>query len=123
MLPPIMVWVRWRNEARCLLNLRQINAAVVSQAIANRHPPGEKVDLSEVILCLPRMKLPKCPSGGKYLVGAIGEVPSCSYHVGLEAQVAEPGTTDKLLVVDSERATTNTHTDGGTNGQPVAPNP
>ena len=55
-----------------------IDGAKDQFAIENRLPEGTVVDPKQVIPYLKGNAMPKCPSGGIYSIGKVGEDPSCS---------------------------------------------
>jgi hypothetical protein len=70
-----------RNQ--CINNLRQIDAAKNQWALELNKPNGAvptEQDISPYIKLDANGNIPKCPSGGIYTIGAIGEAPSCSVH-------------------------------------------
>jgi outer membrane lipoprotein-sorting protein len=65
----------------CINNLRQIDAAKNQWALENRKTSGTPVteaDIKPYIKLDANGNLPKCPSGGKYTIGKVGETPTCS---------------------------------------------
>ncbi len=70
---------RWRNA--CINNLRQIDAAKNQFALENKKTNGDAVteaDIKPYIKLDANGNLPKCPAGGKYVIGKVGENPTCS---------------------------------------------
>jgi outer membrane lipoprotein-sorting protein len=70
---------RWRNA--CINNLRQIDAAKNQFALENKKTNGDPVteaDIKPYIKLDADGNLPKCPAGGKYTLGKVGETPTCS---------------------------------------------
>ena len=69
----------WRNA--CINNLRQIDAAKNEWALEKNKAKGTAVTEADI---KPYLKpdasgnLPKCPAGGKYTIGNVGELPVCS---------------------------------------------
>lgn len=66
---------------RCINILRQIVAAKNEWALENGKTNGTVVteeDLKPYIKLNAKREFPKCPSGGKYILGRIGELPTCS---------------------------------------------
>ena len=68
--------IRWRNA--CINNLRQIDAAKNQFALENKKTNGDLVTEADIKAYLPGGVLPKCPAGGKYTIGKVGENPTCS---------------------------------------------
>jgi ABC-type transport system involved in multi-copper enzyme maturation permease subunit len=61
----------------CLNNLRQIDAAKQEWALENGKTNGV-VTANQLTNYLYDGIMPKCPSGGEYTIGKIGEPPTCS---------------------------------------------
>ena len=65
----------------CINNLRQIDGAKNEWALENNKTNGTPVTEADI---KPYLKLgadgnfPKCPAGGTYTIGRVGEVPTCS---------------------------------------------
>ena len=77
-------FVRARDTAMqntCINNLRQIEGAKNAWAFENGKTNGTPVTEADI---KPYLKLgaggnfPKCPAGGTYTIGRVGEVPTCS---------------------------------------------
>ncbi|HXR04250.1 MAG TPA: hypothetical protein VN836_06035 [Verrucomicrobiae bacterium] len=69
------------NANGCINNLRQIDAAKNEWAVENKKTNGTAVtesDIKPYIKLDTNGNLPKCPSGGTYTIGKIGEPPTCS---------------------------------------------
>ena len=68
----------------CVNNLRQIDGAKDQWAIEHHAHDGDLVVLEEVAGYIKGNVIPKCPEGGKYQLGRLGENPTCSiggpYH-------------------------------------------
>ena len=65
------------QRSACINNLRQIDAAKSEWALENNKTNGvvpTEADLAQYI----RNGMPKCPAGGTYTIGPIGEKPTCS---------------------------------------------
>jgi len=65
----------------CINNLRQIDAAKNEFALEKRKANGAVVteaDIKPYIKLDASGNLPKCPAGGKYTIGKVGELPTCS---------------------------------------------
>jgi hypothetical protein len=64
----------------CINNLRQIDAAKNEWALENgkTNCVVTENDIKPYIKLDSKGNLPKCPSGGKYTIGKIGENPTCS---------------------------------------------
>ena len=66
------------NRARCINNLRQLDAAKEQWALANKMADMSPVNIPEMLQYVKGAAMPVCPSGGKYEVGVIGKNPKCS---------------------------------------------
>ncbi|MGA3266020.1 MAG: hypothetical protein ABSE16_04270 [Verrucomicrobiota bacterium] len=65
----------------CINNLRQIDAAKNEWALEKGKPNGTPVaedDIKPYIKLDADGNLPRCPAGGKYTIGNVGEKPTCS---------------------------------------------
>ena len=65
----------------CINNLRQIDAAKEQWALENGKKAGDVVteaDIKPYIKLDANGNLPKCPAGGTYTIGNVGEKPTCS---------------------------------------------
>jgi hypothetical protein len=63
--------------------LRQIYAAKQEWALENNKSAGAiptEQDIAPYIKLDANGNIPRCPSGGIYTIGAVGEPPSCSIH-------------------------------------------
>jgi hypothetical protein len=69
---------------RCVNNLRQIDSAINEWALVKGETNGSVIienDIKPYITLDVKGNLPKCPSGGKYIFGKVGDNPqvSCSF--------------------------------------------
>ena len=71
----IRAWSTPASNA-CINNLRLIDAAKQQWALEKQQTNGAVVAWSDLVPYIGRM--PKCPNGGVYSVGKIGELPKCS---------------------------------------------
>jgi len=62
----------------CINNLRQIDAAKNQFALEKGKTNGDPVTEADITPYLRGGVLPKCPSGGTYTIGKVGENPTCS---------------------------------------------
>jgi outer membrane lipoprotein-sorting protein len=62
----------------CINNLRQIELAKKMWALDKGKKDGDLVTEDDIKSYLADGNLPKCPSGGKYTIGKVGEKPTCS---------------------------------------------
>ena len=77
-------FVKARETAQkngCINNLRQIDGAKNEWALEKNKDPGTPVteaDIKPYIKPDASGNLPKCPAGGIYIIGKVGEPPTCS---------------------------------------------
>jgi len=64
----------------CINNLRQIDGAKEQWALENKKNTGDVPKESDLAPYIRGGKLPRCPQGGHYIIGAIGTNPTCSVH-------------------------------------------
>ena len=62
----------------CINNLREIDIAKQEWVLAHNATNGEAVTANQLTNYLLHAVMPKCPSGGTYKIGKIGENPTCS---------------------------------------------
>ncbi|MBA4150559.1 MAG: DUF4190 domain-containing protein [Verrucomicrobia bacterium] len=63
----------------CINNLRQLDGATAQWAIENKKPEGSLVTASDINDYLKNgTESLKCPQGGEYTIGPVGEDPTCS---------------------------------------------
>lgn len=70
-----------RDRNACINNLRQLDAAKNQFALEKGKTNGAPVteaDLKPYVKLDANGNLPKCPAGGKYTIGKVGESPTCS---------------------------------------------
>jgi len=70
-----------RQRNTCINNLRQIDAAKNQWALEKNKKNGDPVteaDIKPYIKLDASGNLPKCPAGGTYTIGKVGEKPACS---------------------------------------------
>ncbi len=70
-----------RQRNACINNLRQIDAAKQEWALEKHKKTGAVVteaDIKPYIKLDTKGNLPKCPAGGTYTIGNVGETPACS---------------------------------------------
>lgn len=76
-----------RNAFECFNNMRQFDSAKYSYAMAYNLCEGTVLTDSQVQeignYIKNGWKKNKCPSGGKYSIGTIGQYPKCSIHGSL----------------------------------------
>jgi len=82
---PQFMTARLRAQQRtCMTNLREIEYAKELLAGNAKLADGDPVVMADIwpeyVRCPGE---PKCPSGGSYTVGAIGETPQCSLSAGV----------------------------------------
>jgi outer membrane lipoprotein-sorting protein len=62
----------------CINNLRQIDAAKNEFALEKGKKNGDPVTATDIAPYIMGGVLPKCPAGGTYTIGKVGEKPTCS---------------------------------------------
>jgi hypothetical protein len=75
-------YVRARATTRnysCINNLRMFDAAKEQWALVENKPIGAEVVEKEVLQYIKGATLPVCPQGGRYTLGPIGQLPTCSF--------------------------------------------
>ncbi len=78
---PYFVRARYESSANaCINNLRQIDAAKQQWSLENGKTQGivTENEIKPYIRLDSHGNLPKCPAGGTYSIGRIGEDPKCS---------------------------------------------
>lgn len=78
---PNFVRVTYQTAANgCINNLRQIDAAKNEWALENGKTNGivTENDIKPYLKLDSSGNLPKCPAGGTYIIGRVGEDPKCS---------------------------------------------
>jgi hypothetical protein len=79
--PDFVAGTRFRQANACVSNLRQIDAAKNQWALENGKTNGTLVtenDIKPYIMLNTNGDFPKCPLGGTYNIGRVGEDPKCS---------------------------------------------
>ena len=66
----------------CINNLRQIDGAKEQYALENQLKAGSAVTPEQIGEYIKGGVVPKCPGGGKYTIGPVGEEPVCSFGEG-----------------------------------------
>jgi hypothetical protein len=71
-----------RGSRSCLSNLRIIDAATISSSMEfhSLYGYGEMVPLERFTEYVKDNRLPRCPSGGYYILHPVGGMPTCSFH-------------------------------------------
>ena len=62
----------------CINNLRRIEAAKDQWALEHDAKTNAVVTMNQLTNYLGLAAIPKCPSGGTYKIGKVGETPTCS---------------------------------------------
>jgi hypothetical protein len=75
-----------RQEEACLRNLMMIDSAKTSAALQKGLVQGQPLSESDVIGFFRNAKMPPCPSGGDYILEAVGQYPYCTIHGYLQAR-------------------------------------
>ena len=63
----------------CINNLREIQAAKSEWALEKGKDQGAVPTASDLTPYLEGGKLPVCPAGGTYTIGAVSNTPTCSF--------------------------------------------
>jgi len=66
------------QQNACINNLRQIDAAKNQWALEKGKKAGDVLTVDDIRVYLIHNQLPVCPAGGSYIIGAVGENPTCS---------------------------------------------
>ena len=66
------------QENACIINLRQIDAAKEQWALLNHKTATDTPSREDLLDFISNHRWPKCPAGGHYTIGAVGEHPKCS---------------------------------------------
>jgi hypothetical protein len=81
MIPSFVAAKYERSSNACVNNLRQIDAAKQQWALENGKTNGTVVtenDIKPYMMLNSKGEIPKCPQGGIYTIGRVGENPTCS---------------------------------------------
>ena len=62
---------------RCVSNLRDIDSVKYQWALENHAKSNDIVTMNDIAIYFSK-GFPKCPAGGIYTIGKIGELPTCS---------------------------------------------
>lgn len=76
-------------RAPCINNLRQIDGAKAQWALENKKADTDIPALDDVRFYMKDNTMPKCPNGGIYILGKVGEDPRCSIG-GYEHSLPSP---------------------------------
>lgn len=66
------------QENACINNLRQIDAAKQQWALEKNKTATDVPTEEDIAPYLMNNKMPRCPAGGTYTIGAVGEKPTCN---------------------------------------------
>jgi hypothetical protein len=81
--PAFVAGTRFRQANPCINNLRQIESAKDQWKLENNKKDGDVVTEADLKPYFVNGNFPKCPAGGTYIIGRIGEDPKCS--IGISA--------------------------------------
>jgi hypothetical protein len=73
-------------------NMRQIEDAKRSWALASNASTGAEADVAGINAYLKGAATPACPAGGAYTYGPVGRSPECSKHGVLGASASQEHT-------------------------------
>ena len=82
-----------REKARtnaCLQNLRMIDSAMTSAALANNISEGQIVPTTLITPFMRGGVMPECPEGADYIIQPLGQYPYCMTHGDLLAKEHGP---------------------------------
>lgn len=68
------------HMSACLQNLRMIDSAMTSAALANNISEGQIVPTKLITPFMRGAVMPQCPDGGDYLIQPLGQYPYCMIH-------------------------------------------
>ncbi len=74
-------WISARERSRqraCIQNLREIEQAKDTYAMAAHIAEGATVNSSDIVPTYIRGTFPTCPNGGTYTIGVVGTSATCS---------------------------------------------
>ena len=77
--------LREQRKIRCLVNLRQIDSAIINIAVERGYKRGHIIRAEQFAWCLMGDRIPACPYGGRYAIPPVGGHTLCSYHGDLLA--------------------------------------
>ncbi len=66
------------QQAVCINQLRTIEMAKAEEALKTNLEDGQPVEVSSLLPYFKDHKMPVCPRGGTYDIGAVGEMPRCT---------------------------------------------
>jgi hypothetical protein len=64
--------------AACINNLRQIDGAKQQWAIQHQKTPDAVPQPQDIAPYFPNSQIPQCPGGGRYMLNAVSNAPTCS---------------------------------------------
>ena len=76
--PAFVAGTRFRQANPCVNNLMQIQSAKNQWKLENNKKDGDVVTETDLKPYFANGNFPKCPAGGTYAIGRIGENPKCS---------------------------------------------
>jgi hypothetical protein len=76
--PAFVAGTRFRQANPCINNLRQIESAKDQWKLENNKKDGDAVTEADLKPYFKDEIFPKCPAGGTYIIGRVGEDPKCS---------------------------------------------
>jgi len=76
---PNFIRARYETSANaCINNFRQIESAKEQWKLENNKKDGDVVTEADIKPYFINGNLPKCPAGGTYIIGRVGDDPKCS---------------------------------------------
>lgn len=80
-LPKLLRVRNTSSKDNCINNLRQIDAAKQQWALENRQADTALPSSDDVRIYLKNNNYPRCPDGGKYIIGQVSKDPTCSLGI------------------------------------------
>jgi hypothetical protein len=96
-------YIQHHKKYSCYKTLRQINEAKWAASSAEHYSYRTVIPAAMLINCMKVHALPKCPSGGEYSIGSVGDLPTCSVHDNLFNKYAtsEDACINNLRIIDA----------------------
>jgi hypothetical protein len=78
LLPALAAAKEKAQRIACINNLRQIDAVKNEWALEKNKVTGDTPTEADILPYLAHNQMPKCPAGGRYTIGVVGQPPTCS---------------------------------------------
>lgn len=69
--------IKRSHKTTCVMNLRSIEAAKAVWSLTNPESSDSSIEMSDLVEAYLKEE-PRCPSGGEYTIGEVGELATCS---------------------------------------------